>query len=104
MTDFSKVEKALEQAEGIAWDTCHKIYVLMDNYQVELMRKYEYEKIKTYSDGFSPEDMLDLVKEWYADSCQLRFVQSVRTVLTNPNLGYEDLISQFDEIDEDGMY
>lgn len=97
MTDFSKVEKALATAEGIAWDTCHKIYVLMDNYQVNLMREYEYEKIHTISEGMSPEKMLDLVIEWYEDSCDLRFVQSVRTVLTNPNLGYEDLISQFDE-------
>ena len=98
MTDFTKVEKALETAEGIAWDTCHKIYVLMDNDQVELMRKYEYEKIHTYSDGMLSEgEMLGLIKEWYEDSCDLRFVQSVRTVPTDPNLGFEDLISQFDE-------
>ena len=104
MTDFSKVEKALETAKGIAWDTCHKIYVLMDEDQVELMRKYEYEEIRSIVDA-SKESMLELLKEWYASSCSLRFIQSIRT--TSPDdedSGYDNLIGQFDEIDEDGLY
>ena len=104
MTDFSKVEKALETAKGIAWDTCHKIYVLMDEDQVELMRKYEYEEIRSIVDA-SKESMLELLKEWYASSCSLRFIQSIRT--TSPDdedSGYDNLIGQFDEIDEDGLH
>jgi hypothetical protein len=104
MVSFDKVETALETAKGIAFDTCHKIYVLMDENQVELMRKYEYDEIRSIAD-ISKESMLELLKDWYASSCSLRFIQSVRT--TSPDdedSGYDDLISQFEEIDEDGMY
>lgn len=104
MVSFDKVETALETAKGIAWDTCHKIYVLMDEDQVELMRKYEYDKVHSIVD-ISKESMLELLKDWYASSCSLRFIQSIRT--TSPDDedgGYDNLISQFDEIDEDGMY
>jgi DNA primase large subunit len=104
MVSFDKVETALETAKGIAFDTCHKIYVLMDEDQVELMRKYEYDEIRSIAD-ISKESMLELLKDWYASSCSLRFIQSVRT--TSPDdedSGYDNLISQFEEIDEDGMY
>ena len=104
MVSFDKVETALETAKGIAFDTCHKIYVLMDEDQVELMREYEYDEIRSIAD-ISKESMLELLKDWYASSCSLRFIQSVRT--TSPDdedSGYDDLISQFEEIDEDGMY
>jgi hypothetical protein len=104
MVSFDKVETALETAKGIAFDTCHKIYVLMDEDQVELMRKYEYDEIRSIAD-ISKESMLELLKDWYASSCSLRFIHSVRT--TSPDdedSGYDDLISQFEEIDEDGMY
>jgi DNA primase large subunit len=104
MVSFDKVETALKTAKGIAFDTCHKIYVLMDEDQVELMRKYEYDEIRSIAD-ISKESMLELLKDWYASSCSLRFIQSVRT--TSPDdedSGYDDLISQFEEIDEDGMY
>jgi hypothetical protein len=104
MVSFDKVETALETAKGIAFDTCHKIYVLMDEDQVELMRKYEYDEIRSIVD-ISKESMLELLKDWYASSCSLRFIQAVRT--TSPDdedSGYDDLIGQFDELDEDGMY
>jgi hypothetical protein len=104
MVSFDKVETALETAKGIAFDTCHKIYVLMDEDQVELMRKYEYDEIRSIAD-ISKESMLELLKDWYASSCSLRFIQSIRT--TSPDdedSGYDNLISQFEEIDEDGMY
>jgi DNA primase large subunit len=104
MVSFDKVEAALETAKGIAFDTCHKIYVLMDEDQVELMRKYEYDKVHSIVD-ISKESMLELLKDWYASSCSLRFIQSIRT--TSPDdedSGYDNLISQFEEIDEDGMY
>jgi hypothetical protein len=41
--------------------------------------------------------MFGLVQEWYEDSCSLRFIQAVSTNDTDPNLGFESLISQFDE-------
>jgi len=32
--NWGKVEVAVEMAKGIAFDTCHKIYVLMDDGQM----------------------------------------------------------------------
>ena len=49
MNKFDEVEDSLSYAKAIAWDTCHKIYVLMDDEQVALMRQYEYDPIITAS-------------------------------------------------------
>jgi hypothetical protein len=100
MVDFGKVEDALADAKAIAWDTCHKIYVLMDDDQVALMRQYEYDPLIT-TEELNPYDMFELIKEWYDNSCGLRFVQAVRTNPADPNEGFEDLISQFEDNDED---
>lgn len=93
MVDFGKVEDALADAKAIAWDVCHKIYVLMDDEQVEKMREYGYEALITKSE-MNPYDMFETVKQWYEDSCALRFVQGVTTNHENPNEGFEDLIPQ----------
>jgi hypothetical protein len=100
MANFIKVEEAVSQAKGIAWDTCHKIYVLMDGQQVSKMREYGYETLFT-SDDLEPNQMLSLIKDWYEDSCGLRFVSAVETNETDPNAGFTDLISQFEDEDED---
>jgi len=44
---FDLVKERVVDAKAIAWDTCHKIYVLMDDEQVELMRGYEYDPLIT---------------------------------------------------------
>jgi hypothetical protein len=68
----------------------------MDTEQVDLMRGYGYDPIIT-NEEMNPDDMLDEVKKWYEDSCSLRFIQAVSTNDIDPNLGFESLISQFDE-------
>jgi len=93
------VEERVEDAKAIAWDTCHKIYLLMDEAQVEQMRELEYDPLIT-ADEMSPSEMLATVKEWYEDSCGLKFVSAVETNLEDPNLGFETLIGQ-GEGDED---
>ena len=98
--DWDSVAYELEQAKGIAWDTCHKIYVLMDDEQVALMREYEYDPLIT-SDEMSDGEMLDKIIEWYDQSCGLRFVQAVTTNPTDPNDGFVNLIPQFFEDDEE---
>ena len=65
-------------AKAIAWDNCHKIYLLMDDEQVAVMRDYEYDPLIT-SEEMSPKEMYDKVAEWYEESCGLRFVQAVYT-------------------------
>lgn len=100
MNIFTEVARELEGAKAITWDTCHKIYVLMDDEQVAKMREYEYDPIVT-SDTHTPEQMLNLLQEWYDDSCELRFINAVSTVEGDPNEGFKSLIPQFAEQEED---
>ena len=90
---------------AIAWDGCHKIYVLMDDAQVTEMEGYGYNEggsVMIYARHASPSEMLTYLHTWYDDSCGLRFINSVRTVEGNPNDGFETLIGQFeDEEDEE---
>jgi hypothetical protein len=65
-------------AKAIAWDNCHKIYLLMDDEQVAVMREYEYDPLIT-SDDMESREMYDKVAEWYEESCGLRFIQAVYT-------------------------
>ena len=97
---WDKVEVAVEMAKGIAFDTCHKIYVLMDDAQMEQMKEYGYDPLIS-SDEMGPEQMLSTIQEWYSDSCGLRFVQAVRTVEGDPNDGFISLIGQGDEWDDE---
>jgi hypothetical protein len=92
-TGWGAVESALCDARGIAFDTCHKIYILMDEEQMELMRQYEYDPLLSASD-LDSYAMLEQVKSWYEQSCGLRFVNAVYTNHENPNDGFCDLIPQ----------
>ena len=98
------VKERVNEAKAIAFDTCHKIYLLMDNEQVELMRGYGYDLLVVTEEA-TPEEMLVTLQEWYEDSCGLRFIEAVSTNHENPNAGFETLIGQGDfaedEEDED---
>jgi len=96
------VKERVSEAKAIAFDTCHKIYLLMDNEQVELMRTYGYDPLITKEDA-TPDVMLATLQEWYEDSCGLRFIEAVSTNHENPNAGFETLIGQgdFAEDEED---
>ncbi len=102
--DWSKTVDFLCDAEGIAWDGCHKIYVLMDVEQVRLIGEYGYDLIHTKAE-MSDDEMLSTVQGWFEGSCGLRFVQAVRSNPADPNLGFVSLIAQgeydFDEEDEE---
>ena len=98
---WEDVESSLYDAKGIAFDTCHKIYVLMDTEQVALMREYEYDLIHT-SEEMNPSQMLETLKEWYEKSCFLKFIEAVETNHDDPNAGFTTLIEQgFQEDCED---
>lgn len=88
MSKFDKVLERVEFAMGIAFDTCHKIYILMDDEQVELMRGYGYDPLYTIGD-MTATAMYDTVVEWYEQSCGLRFVEAVSS-----ETGFETLIGQ----------
>lgn len=92
---YELVEERITEAKAIAWDTCHKIYLLMDDEQVELMRGYGYEALIT-SEEASPEEMLKTLRNWYNGSCGLRFINAVSTNHEDPNEGFETLIDQME--------
>jgi hypothetical protein len=98
--DWGKVEVAVELAKGIAFDTCHKIYVLMDDDQMAQMKEYGYDPLIA-ADTTTPDEMLATIRQWYSNSCGLRFVHGVRTVGGDPNEGFIDLIPQGADDDED---
>jgi hypothetical protein len=101
MPDFYEVSCAIPEAKAIAWDTCHKIYVLMDDAQVEKMREYGYgdandpDSLITKAQ-MNNQQMLDKVKEWYEQACSLRFVSAVETTAegVDDNEGFTSLIEQ----------
>lgn len=100
MANFDKVEEVIGEARGIAWDTCHKIYVLMDDEQMALMKTYGYDPLIS-ADEMSADKMLETLKEWYESSCGLRFINAVRTTPNDPNEGFVNLIGQFEDEDEE---
>lgn len=93
-----EVAEALTEAKAIAFDGCHKIYVLQDHAQVDLMLGYGYGYDEgsrlIHAIGSTPEDLLATLQDWYSESCGLRFINSVETVSGDPNEGFSDLIPQ----------
>jgi hypothetical protein len=95
MVNFGLVEDRVSEAKAIAFDTCHKIYLLMDDEQVEVMRGYGYDPLITSAEA-DPYTMFEILKNWYDDSCGLRFIEAVST-----NHGFETLIGQGEGDEED---
>lgn len=98
-----ELRAALLTASSIAFDGCHKIYILLDEAQTDLMTSHGYgEGDSHHLPVGDVGEALDTLTDWYQDSCDLRFIQSVRTVEGDPNDGFRSIISQFeDEDDED---
>lgn len=100
LTDYwDDVEDAVQDAHLIAWDTCHKIYVALDEYEANWFRERDdYAK----AEG-TPDELLATLRRWYDQSCPLRFINSVVRVESDPNEGFTALIPQgaTDEDDED---
>jgi len=94
---FSRVRDNIINTIVVAWDGCHKIYMAMDDEQAEWFRdKYPYVV------DADCETMLATLARWWEESCGLRFIQAVHTNHDNPNAGYQTMISQFeDEENED---
>lgn len=88
---WQRVRQALLTAKAITWDGCHKIYVLMDDEEVESTREMGYSPIVPVTD---PDQALATLKEWFEESCGLRFISGVKTVDGDPNDGFTDLIAQ----------
>ena len=105
LTDYwNDVEEAVKGSRLIAWDTCHKIYIAMDAEQVDWFS--EHYAPNTFTG--TANEMLATLRQWYSDSCPLKFISSVTTNHEDPNAGFESLIPQGaeweDEEDEDEDY
>lgn len=104
MVDFFDVDYFLKQAVALTWDECHKIYVLMDEGQVEQMVQYEYDPIVRIAD-IGLDEAKALIRKWYEESCGLKFVQAVSSGLAGGEPVFSNLIHQGadeqDEQDED---
>jgi len=88
------IRTALHNASGIAWDTCHKIYILMDDEQMEKTAEYGYDPLIKATDS-TPEEMFNLLRDWYDNSCGLRFISTVKTVELGS--GFYDIVGQEDK-------
>jgi len=100
MIKSEMIKDRLESAKGIGWDGCHKIYILMDDDQMIKMQDYGYDPLIS-SNQFTPNQMFKIVEKWWDQSCGLRFISAVSTNEINPNLGFEDLISQGEDNQQD---
>jgi hypothetical protein len=90
---WDKVGETLSDAKGIAFDGCHKIYILMDDEQMSEMKEFGYDPLLSAED-YTASEMLETIRDWYEDSCSLRFVQAIYTNHEDPNAGFVSLIEQ----------
>ena len=75
LTGWELVENYLESALCVAFDDCHKIYLAMDE---EELNYFTSNKWTTFTG--SALEMLDQVWAWYeVESCGLRFVSAVKS-------------------------
>lgn len=100
-TGTERVTKAIMDCEGVAFDGCHKVFILMDKAQMEKMRRLGYGDRTDIEKGDSRlmwaedtprSEMYDLVKEWYAKSCELKFIQSIKS--TDDQEEFGNIVSQ----------
>lgn len=97
------LKQALRGAKGIAFDGCHKIYVLLDQGQFDQQKMYGYgdgtddSQLVALRSNLDRDQAFATVKDWYEDSCSLRFINTIKTVPGNPNDGFGRVIEQFED-------
>lgn len=90
-----KLSGWVEMADSIAWDECHKIYILMDQKQTEQMRTYGYPHVLTKDYPINFEETL---LGWFEDSCDLRFISAVSTNSDGTDK-FHSIVEQFEEVE-----
>jgi len=74
--DRRLLRKRISECKAIAWDTCHKIYVLMDDSEVQKMKEYGYTSLIEIKD-LESHFMYSVALKWYKESCGLKFIEAV---------------------------
>ena len=70
------VSTIMELADSIAFDGCHKIYVLLDKHQTEQMISYKH---IVKAEDTTLKELERTMWQWYEDSCELRFISAIAT-------------------------
>jgi len=99
-TRLDRIANLCREAHGIAWDECHKVYILMDAEQVEMMRGYPVLVTRYEAEGYA---MAGMVLDWYSRSCGLRFISAVTTDRDDPNAGFEQVVPQMFVADDGSL-
>lgn len=99
MSTKALLDEALEKATIICWDGCHKIYLALDEEQADLFRTYRYDDEEDHllvveQTPAGRTAAADKLRQWWTDSCGLRFISTVRSVKGDPNHGFDDIIAQ----------
>lgn len=97
LATWKRVDEFVDASAGIAWNGCHKIYVLRDAAEVERVREMGYGKRDSALISRAEQPHIDLnlrVQEWYEESCGLRFIDATRVV--EDKTEFTTLIAQFD--------
>ena len=89
---WNAVSEYAENCVLIAFDGCHKIYLAMDETEAKFFRdpdNYEFS-----FENNTENDLMDILTDWYTNSCDLKFIQAVWSNEADPNAGFVSLISQ----------
>jgi len=96
--EWTKVQEAVEKSVAIAWDGCHKIYILADLDQAQRFHELGYGEGESEIHG--TEDLGDeafpMVSDWWEQSCFLRFISLVSTD-QGGGTDWTDLVEQFED-------
>ena len=94
---WADVQEAVRNATAITWDTCHKVYVLMDEASRDEMIGYDYDPMVEVGDDH--EGAMNLLRLWWEESCPLRFIDRIEGGVTNA--GITTLIPQGADEEDD---
>lgn len=94
---LAKVKEAVDTAVSIAWEGCHKIYIMSDEQSNADMIDLEYEPIRVCD----KQEAVDQLFEWWECSCSLRFIQRIEGE-QGSNENYYNVIGQFDYNEYEG--
>lgn len=91
------LDTLLDYAFSVSWDTCHKIYLNMDVQQHNKMVGYGYEATILNNNPWLTKQE---VREWYDNSCSLRFIDALFTEDYNTDR-FVTVVPQFFSEEED---
>lgn len=89
---FVEIEDRVDDIVALAWDGCHKIYLALDQQEAEHFRRIGYGDGEgsefLWTATLSTSEILDVVQQWYYESCGLVFINTVK------DGQHEDIIPQ----------